>query len=81
MSEPPVSKDDKNYYHPQSEEEIQTLVNYASKKGFKVRVRGAGHSMPQAIFTDPCKLDKVDVLAPAPGGSNINIVGSIDMLA
>ncbi len=30
--------------------------------------------MPQAIFTDDCDIDKVDVLACAPEGDNINIV-------
>lgn len=73
MSAPPIHKDKKNYYHPRTEEEIIALVNYARKNCFEVRVRGSGHSMPQAIFTDPCDLDKVNVLADAPDGKNVNI--------
>lgn len=73
MAEPPIHKDHKNYYHPQTEKEIIALVNYARENGFEVRVRGSGHSMPQAIFTDPCTLDKVNVLAGAPDGKNVNI--------
>lgn len=73
MSTPPIPKDENNFYHPCSEEQIRQLVSYAIKNNFRVRVCGAGHSMPQAIFTDKCSLDHVDVLASAPDGDNVNI--------
>ena len=74
MSDPPIPKDENNFYHPTSEQEIIDLVTYARDNGFKLRVRGSGHSMPQAIFTDDCDLDIVDVQAIAPDGDNINIL-------
>lgn len=74
MSAPPIPKDENNFYHPKCEQDIIDLVNYARENVFHVRVRGAGHSMPQAIFTDECGLDKVDIQASAPDGDNINIL-------
>lgn len=74
MSKPPIPKDENNYYHPETEKEIISLVNYARHNRFQVRVRGSGHSMAQAIFTDKCELDYVDVLAKAPDGDNVNIM-------
>ena len=74
MSNPPILKDENNYYHPSTEQEIIDLVNYARENSFQVRVRGSGHSMPKAIFTDECDLDYVHVLAAAPDGDNVNIM-------
>ena len=74
MSNPPIPKDENNYYHPSTEQEIIDLVNYARENCFQVRVRGSGHSMPKAIFTDECDLDYVHVLAKAPDGDNVNIM-------
>lgn len=74
MSGPPICKGENNYYHPSTEQEIIDLVNYARDNGFQVRARGSGHSMPQAIFTDDCALDEVDVTASAPDGDNVNIM-------
>ena len=74
MSNPPIPKDENNYYHPSTEQEIIDLVNYARENSFQVRVRGSGHSMPKAIFTDECDLDYVHVLAAAPDGDNVNIM-------
>ena len=64
-------KDEKNYYHPSTEDEIISLVKHAKTNKFHVRVRGAGHSMPQAIFTDPCSSDQVDVLESAPASNTV----------
>jgi D-arabinono-1,4-lactone oxidase len=73
-SEPPLPKDSKNYYHPCNEQEIVALVKYANENNLQVRVRGASHSMPQAIFTDKCTEDKVNVLSVAPDGNSINML-------
>ena len=45
MSDPPIPKDDNNFYHPKTEQEIIDLVKYAKKNGCHLRVRGSGHSM------------------------------------
>ena len=74
MSDPPIPKDKNNYYHPRNEQDIIALVNYARENAFQVRARGTGHSMPQAIFTDGCSLDYVDVSAAAPDGEHVNIL-------
>ncbi len=66
-------KDEFNYYHPTSEQEIINLVNYARENKYQVRVRGSGHSMPKAIFTNECNKDHIDVRASAPDGNNVNI--------
>ena len=74
MSGPPIDKNEKNFYQPKCEQEIIELVNYARTNSLKVRVRGSGHSMPEAIFTDGCNADNVDVEASAPDGDDINIL-------
>ena len=66
-------KEPDNYYYPTTEEDIIALVRHAYDNGLRVRVRGAGHSMPQAIFANPSKSDKVNVKARAPDGPNIEI--------
>ena len=71
---PPLRKDDKNYYHPSTEQEIIDMVKYANQNKLELRVRGSGHSFPRSIFTDKCTLDKVDVDASAPEGNNINLM-------
>ena len=72
MSDHPIQKDKNNFYHPINEQEIIDLVNYARSSNHQVRVRGSGHSMPQAIFTDVCLEDVLDLKAKAPEGDNVN---------
>ena len=75
MSDPPIPKDANNFYHPGTEQNIRDLVSYARTNGYQVRVRGSGHSMPKAIFTDSCDatdLEFEDVKAP--DGVNVNIM-------
>ena len=75
MPDPPIPKDANNFYHPETEKNIRDLVSYAKTNGYQVRVRGSGHSMPQAIFTDDCDatdLEFEDVKAP--DGVNVNIM-------
>lgn len=73
MSDPPLDKDSKNFYHPSTEDEIVSLVKYAYDNNLQLRVRGSGHSFGCNIYTDECKLDRIDVNASAPDGDNINI--------
>lgn len=39
-------------YHPDTEDEIREYVLYARAKGLKLRVRGAGLSTKEAVYTD-----------------------------
>jgi len=73
MSDPPIPKDELGYYHPKTEQEIVDIVKYAYKNDLQLRVCGAGHSLGRKIYTDVCKIDRVDVRARAPDGDNINI--------
>jgi len=43
------------FYHPANEDEIRQLILHARDRGLKVRVRGAGHSVDPAIYTDHFK--------------------------
>lgn len=40
------------YYHPDSEEQIRELILQANERHLQVRVRGSGHSIKYAIYTD-----------------------------
>ena len=73
MSGPPLDKDDKNFYHPSTEQELVDLVKYTYDNKLQLRVRGSGHSFGCNIYTDECTLDRIDVEASAPDGDNINI--------
>jgi FAD/FMN-containing dehydrogenase len=61
-----ISKGTDGFYHPASEEEIRELIQYAVGEGLKIRVRGAAHSVPAAIYTG-------DYENPPSGEKNINI--------
>ena len=39
------------FYHPDNENQIRDLILYAVGNNLKVRVRGSGHSIPNAIYT------------------------------
>ena len=47
-----LAPDDRGYWHPRSEADIQVLVRHARARGLQVRVRGAAHSVPAAIHSD-----------------------------
>jgi D-arabinono-1,4-lactone oxidase len=51
MATIPIGAD--GLYHPSSEDEIAALVQHAAAEGLQIRVRGAVHSVAQAIYTDP----------------------------
>ncbi len=40
------------FFHPDSEDELAALVRYARREGRQLRVRGSGHSVGAAIYTD-----------------------------
>jgi hypothetical protein len=48
-----LAKDQSGFYHPTSEDEICQLVQRAGREGVPIRVRGAAHSLRQAIYTHP----------------------------
>ena len=67
-----ISKGDDGCYHPSCEDQIVNLVKYAYAKSMQLRVRGSGHSIPKAIYTDVCESEKVDV-SFTPPKENINV--------
>ena len=73
MSDPPLPKDSKHFFHPETEQEIVDLVKYAYDHNLQLRVRGSGHSFAHNIYTDVCTLDRVDVEASAPDNNYINV--------
>ncbi|MDZ7266968.1 MAG: hypothetical protein ONB48_05650 [candidate division KSB1 bacterium] len=40
------------FYHPRSEDEVRTLILHARREGCQTRVRGSGHSVNRAIYTE-----------------------------
>ena len=60
MATAAVSRAVDGFHHPATEDELVALVRRAYREGRQLRVRGAGHSTPGAILTDPG--DNVDVM-------------------
>ena len=48
------------YYHPASDDQVAQLIKRANAERLKVRVRGSGHSIKYAIFTDHFRDDEGD---------------------
>ena len=80
MSSPssPISPCPDGYYHPSNEKQLCDLVKFAYDNSLQFRVRGSGHSMPQAIFTDVCDLDHVNILSKPPEAAQKNINVKLD---
>jgi FAD/FMN-containing dehydrogenase len=68
-----VSAAHDGYHHPASEEELVELVKTAYHDGRRVRVRGAAHSVSDAIYTEPVGPNRVSRQKP-PAGDNINVM-------
>lgn len=56
-----------NFYHPANEEEIIALIKRANTEGLKIRVHGAGHSVPVSVHTG-------DFKRPPDGEQNLNLI-------
>ncbi|HET8755091.1 MAG TPA: D-arabinono-1,4-lactone oxidase [Solirubrobacteraceae bacterium] len=61
------------FEHPASEEELVALVKSAYRKGRRLRVRGAAHSVSHAIYTSAQGRGRVSVQTPPPG-DDINVM-------
>jgi FAD/FMN-containing dehydrogenase len=61
------------FEHPASEEELVALVKTAYRKGRRLRVRGAAHSVSHAIYTNAHGRSRVSVQKPPPG-DGINVM-------
>ncbi|MBS1560202.1 MAG: FAD-binding protein [Bacteroidetes bacterium] len=60
-----VQKARDGYFHPSSVEEIQALVLDAKARKRTIRVRGAGHSVNQAVYTDSFPYETAEYYAPS----------------
>lgn len=61
------------YHHPASEEELAELVKAACREGRRLRVRGAVHSVSDAIYTEPVGPNRVSRQKP-PAGGDYNVM-------
>ncbi|HEX3174465.1 MAG TPA: D-arabinono-1,4-lactone oxidase [Solirubrobacterales bacterium] len=63
------------FHHPSSEQELVDLVKAAYREGLQLRVRGAAHSVCEAIYTDAAgpRPNRVNVQTPPPG-PNLNLM-------
>jgi FAD/FMN-containing dehydrogenase len=61
------------YHHPASEEELVELVKTAYRKGRRLRVRGAAHSVSDAIYTKADGRNRVSRQTP-PRGDDFNVM-------
>jgi len=61
------------FYHPSTEEQLIYLVQHANRSGVLLRVRGAAHSVSDAIYTDAAP-DNHENDEDAPPGNNINVM-------
>jgi len=52
------------FYHPARESEIIALIDHARNNGLTIRVRGSGHSVPEAICTDGFPYQAVEDYVP-----------------
>ncbi|CAN0589937.1 unnamed protein product, partial [Laminaria digitata] len=41
------------YYHPGDDSELSQLLRWAAERDYPVRIRGAAHSEPPAIYSTP----------------------------
>ena len=61
------------YHHPASEKELVELVKTAYREGRRLRVRGAAHSVSDAIYTEPVGPNRVSRQKP-PAGDDFNVM-------
>ncbi len=53
------------FYHPASTDDVVALVRKARQEGAVLRVKGAGHSVPQAIYPDGFPYRDAEFYAPS----------------
>lgn len=74
MSDPGPRPAADGFHHPAGEAELVALVRTAHREGRQLRVRGAAHSVSQAIYTDPAsEPNQVGEQTP-PLGPNLNLM-------
>ncbi|HEY6695856.1 MAG TPA: hypothetical protein VI006_23585 [Solirubrobacteraceae bacterium] len=61
------------FHHPASEAELVDLVKAAYREGRRLRVRGAAHSISDAIYTASTEPNRVSRQTPPPG-DNVNVM-------
>ena len=61
------------FHHPASEDELVELVRAANRDGRRLRVRGAAHSISDAIYTSPPGPSRVSRQSP-PADGNVNVM-------
>jgi hypothetical protein len=61
------------FHHPASEGELVELVKAAYREGRRLRVRGAAHSVSDAIYTSPTGPNGVSRQSP-PADGNVNVM-------
>src|ERR1044071_4000963 len=72
-----LQPDHNGLFHPENEEQLVALVNLARTGNRGLRVRGSGHSVAVAIYTDPLvpadyTVDKQNP-PPAEHGDHVNV--------
>jgi hypothetical protein len=67
----PVGPD--GFHHPASEQELVDLVKAAYREGRLLRVRGAAHSVSDAVYTEPPGPNRVSRQSP-PADGNVNVM-------
>ena len=65
MEQLPIERSADGYYHPRTIEEIQQIVRVARARHWTVRVRGSGHSVSQAIYTDHFPHEEAEYFTPS----------------
>jgi D-arabinono-1,4-lactone oxidase len=65
MEQLPIERSADGYYHPRTVEEIQQIVRVARARRCTVRVRGSGHSVAQAIYTDNFPYEEAEYFTPS----------------
>ena len=52
------------FYHPATEQDVIDLIHEARNTGRVLRVKGSGHSVPQAIYPDGFPYRQAEYYAP-----------------
>lgn len=61
----PIQPGEDGFYHPQNEQELREIILEARDKNYELRVKGSGHSVPQAIYVDGFPYRQAEYYAPS----------------